>query len=131
MPLAAAALELLLPESADRYIALLTEEPDVVAGTYVEIADAAYIRKFHDAWVTEDNTDGRLRRRNNGACVFNPIETAAVDVTHWAIFDAEFDGNLLAFGPVLNMAGDEEPAHLEVGDEFRLNNSTLAILSGC
>jgi hypothetical protein len=131
MPLAAHALALLLPEGGERYVALLSAEPDIVAGVYVEIDDGAYIRQFHDAWVTEDNGDGRLRRRSNGATVFNAIVDAPVDVTHWAILDAEVNGNLLAFGPVLNGAGDEEPAHLEVGDEFRFNDSTLAILSGC
>ncbi|MBL9102174.1 MAG: hypothetical protein JNL82_14515 [Myxococcales bacterium] len=131
MPLTAAALELLLPPGGERYIGLLLAEPDAEAGTYVELADSAYGRQLNDAWVTEDNGDGRLRRRNNGAHVWNPIADAPVEITHWGIFDLEFDGVLLAFGPMLNGAGDAEPAPLEIGDEFRFNDNTLALLNGC
>ncbi len=131
MPLAAAALELVLPDGGERYIALLLAEPDILTDTYVELADGAYTRQFHDAWLTEDNGDGRLRRRNNEAVEFGALVDGPAVITHWAIFDAESDGMLFAFGPVLNGAGDAEPATLEVGDEFRFNDNTLAILSGC
>ena len=58
MPLGPAALELILPAGVDRYVALLVEEPDVVAGTYSELADTEYARVAHSAWVNSDLGDG-------------------------------------------------------------------------
>lgn len=129
MPLFAKALELLLPNGTDRYIGLLLAEPDVVAGTYDELADSGYSRITHAAWVSADNGDGRLARRNSGAIVFDAIVDAAATVTHWAVFDAAAAGNIIAAGPVLNSEGVAQPAEVGVGDQARFNDGDLELLS--
>ena len=129
MPLFAKALELLLPTGTDRYIGLLLAEPDVVAGTYDEVTDSEYVRIAHDAWGNVDNGDGRLARRNSGAIVFNGIVDTEIVVTHWGLFDAVTDGNLLAAGPVLNSDGVPQPAVIGENDQPRFNDGDLALLS--
>lgn len=129
MPLFAKALELLLPNGTNRYVALLLSEPDVIAGTYDEVTDSEYVRIAHAAWVSLDNGDGRLARRNSGAVVFNAIVDDETTVTHWAIFDAVNAGNLLAAGPVLNGDGEPQPAVIGENDQPRFNDGDLELLS--
>lgn len=129
MPLAAAALEILLPNGTDRWVGLLSEAPDVVAGTYVEITDSEYVRVAHDAWLTEE-TKGLARRSNNGAIVFPGVVDADITVvSHWGIFDADVAGNLLIAGPTLNMFGEAEPQSIPTNDVPRFNSGDLALYS--
>lgn len=127
MPIAPTALELILPDGVDRYVALLVEEPDVVDGTYVEFSDSAYERVAHSAWSTEKIAEGVAARQNNGAIVFASMGDADAVVTHWAIFDAAVAGNLLAAGPTLNGAGEVEPLVINTNDVPRFNSGDLSL----
>lgn len=129
MPLAAKALEFILPAGVDRYIGLLVEEPDIVAGTYSELADSEYARVAHSAWTNSDMGDGVAARANNGAVVFPGVVDQDTTVTHWAIFDAAVAGNLLAAGPLLNLAGDAEPQLIATNDVPRFTSGELKLLS--
>lgn len=129
MPLFAKGLEVLLPNGVDRWVGLLAAAPDEIAGTYQEIDDADYQRTPHAAWVSADNGDGRLARRNSGAVVFGNNLLAETTVSHWGIFDAEVAGNLIAAAPVLNGDGEPQPAVIPEGDQPRFNDGDLQLLS--
>lgn len=129
VPLAPAALELILPNGVDRYVALLVEAPDIVAGTYVELVDTDYARVPHSAWTTADLGGGVASRSNNGAIVFASMGDADKVVTHWAIFDAATLGNLLAAGPTLNGDGEVQPLVVLTNDQPRFNAGDLALLT--
>jgi len=131
MPLTAAGLALVLPSGGDRWVGLLIAEPDYVAGTYQEATDSGYARISWDAWLTEDNGDGRLVRRNDGAIVFEAVADADATLTHWGIFDADAAGNLLAAGPLRNLGGVAEPVLLPVADQLRFGDGALRLLGAC
>lgn len=129
MPIFAKGLERVLPSGADVWVGLLSEEPDEVAGTYVELVAGGYARVVHDAWVTADNGDGRTARRNSGAVVFAAFTDDETIFSHWGIFDAALDGNLIAAGPVLNGDGVPQPATVTTGNQPRFNDGDLKALS--
>jgi hypothetical protein len=129
MPLFAKALERAMPDGTDAWVGLLRDEPDEVDGTYAEIAAGGYARVVHDAWVTADNGDGRIARRNNGAVVFAALTDPETIFSHWGIFDAALDGNLIAAGPVLNGDGVPQPATVTTGNQPRFNDGDIRLLS--
>lgn len=129
MPLAPTALELILPDGVDRYVALLLDEPDVIAGTYTEVGDVDYERIAHSAWANADLGGGIGSRANNGAIVWASMGDADITVTHWAIFDAYEAGNLLAAGPCRNGAGEVEPLFVPTNDIPRFNDGDLRLLT--
>lgn len=129
VPLAPTALEMLLPDGVDRYVALLLAEPDVIAGTYVEVGDVDYARVAHDAWTTTDLGNNVAQRANNGAIVWASMGDADLLITHWAIFDDAFVGSILAWGPVRNLAGDVEPLFVATNDVPRFNSGALRLLT--
>lgn len=107
MLFAPAALELILPNGTDRYVALLTEEPDVAAGTYEQWGD----RVACSVWETVSRG-----RANGDEIAWDPIDAGAT-LSWWAIFDAAVAGNMLAAGPLLNVALEPEVQYLNEGDE--------------
>lgn len=130
MPFFAKGLELLLPPGVDRWVGLLLAEPDEFTGTYEEVTDSEYVRQVHSKWLTIDNGDGRAARVNDEAIVFNAlVDLDETVITHWGIFDAATDGNLLAAGPVLNGDGIPQPAVVPTNDQPRFNNGDLKLLS--
>jgi hypothetical protein len=78
------------------YLALLTSaSTDAVSGT--EIADTWYARKtvpFGPASIGSSP--------NNTTVDFGIVANVAVDITHWAIFDAITAGNMLVYGDFSN-----------------------------
>jgi len=123
--LAAAGLELVLPNGTTRYVALGTAA-DVLAGTMTEVVDTGYSRKAHSAWVTEV-TGAEVRRKNNGAIVFDAFVEGVKDVAFWGIFDADAGGNLLAYGPLLNLSAEPEPQIVNAGDQPRFSDGELRL----
>ncbi len=126
----AAVLEFILPgDGSARYVALLSAEPSIAAGTYTEIDVDGYSRlETTGPWVDIAVGGGVLARVNNGALLFAEVN-APVTVTHWAIFDAVVAGNLLAAGPLLDADLVPHPQSLEGHDQLRFNDGTLQVRS--
>ena len=125
MALATAGLELVLPNGTTRYIALGTAA-DVLSDSFTEVTDSGYSRKGHSAWVTEV-TGAEVRRKNNGAIVFDAFVEGVKDVTFWGIFDADVGGNLLAYGPLLNLSAEPEPQIVDAGNQPRFSDGELRL----
>lgn len=124
------ALEFLLPSGTDRWIGLLLEPPDLIAGTYVECADSEYTRIAHDAWSNTDLGDGRAARVNSGAIVFNGLVDAdETTIPWWGIFVEEEGGHLLVAGPILNSDGEEQPLIVATNNQPRFDDGDLKLLS--
>ena len=128
MPLGPTALALILPNGVARHVGLLVAKPNLVAGTYVEVADTEYVRVAHAAWV-DSAVDGVAVRRNDGAIVFPAIVDDDTQITYWAIFTAAIAGNILAAGPLLNIAGKPQPQLISTNDVPRFNSGELKLLS--
>ena len=131
MPVATAGLERLLPTGTNVFVALLTDAPNLVAGTYTELADAQYARVAHSAWVISYSISDKVSRQNNGAIVFPAISDQAVTLTWWALFDAAplGTGNMLAAGPLLNAGLHPEPQLVAISDQPRFVTGDLRVLS--
>ena len=106
MPFAPAALDLLLPNGTTRWVALLSAEPDVVAGTYVQVGT----RQPCAVWTTV------AAGRANGEEIAWPEVVGDLTVAWWAIFDAAAAGSILAAGPLLNLADEPEVQIIADGD---------------
>lgn len=127
VPLAQTGLELVLPNGTTRYIAL-GYSGDILAGTIDELAVAGYARVAHSVWVTEVGAT-EVRRKNNGAVLFDPLTDGAKEIAWWAIFDASTGGNMIAAGRILNGFGDPEPQSLGAGDQMRFDDGALRLLA--
>lgn len=99
-----AALDAVLPNGTDRFIALLTTLPSDVAGTgLVEATVAGYARIAHDAWANA-TASNKTTRSNSSAITFAALTEDLPDVVGWGIFDALTVGTLLAFGETVDAA---------------------------
>ena len=127
MALAAFGLDLVLPNGTTRYVAL-GFSADLLGGTFEELTDAGYARAAHAAWTTEVTTED-IRRKNNGAIVFDPITDGVKAVSWWAIFDASIGGNLIAAGPLLNAIGEPEAQDVGAGDQPRFDDGQLRLIA--
>jgi len=76
------------------YIALSTADPTDDASGLAEPSGNNYARKAHDTW----NTAASRALTNDGAITFNQASGSWGEITHYAIFDALTDGNMLAHG---------------------------------
>ena len=81
--------------SPSKYVALFTAAPSD-AGGGTEVSGTGYARKLHSAWAAASSG----QTSNTGAITFAAAEASWGTVTHFGIFDALTNGNLLAWGAV-------------------------------
>lgn len=102
------------------YLALFENDPgEAVGGT--EASYVGYVR-LATSWSALD-ANGQTKNSNTVTFAANGNATAAVTITHAAIYDAEIGGNRLLHGPLAS------PKTLEVGDvlAFATNALTLTL----
>ena len=81
--------------SPSKYVALFTAAPsDSGGGT--EVSAAGYARKLHSAWAVASSG----QTSNTGAITFDAAGASWGTITHFGIFDALINGNLLAWAAV-------------------------------
>lgn len=99
------ALAAMLPSGTDRWVGFFTTVPtDSVAGT--EATGSGYARIANDAWVNKSS--GGIVYRTNSEAIELAVLTADLDgINGWGIWDAVSGGNLIVWGPIHNMDGDE------------------------
>lgn len=100
-----------LPSSTDRHVGFFTVLPDADGdgGTELTIGVApGYERHAWSSWlfVTDGTT---VYRANDGAMEWEgPFSGDATEsVVGWGVWDAATNGNLVAFGPMLDSGGSE------------------------
>lgn len=85
------------------FVALFTTDP-TDAGTGTELNDSGYVRQRAHTTVASDGftvpANGVTTNARN--IVFPAVIDTQVTITHWAIFDAQSNGNLLYHAPMLN-----------------------------
>lgn len=100
------ALSALLPNGTDVYVGLFFTVPTADDGTGgVEASGSGYSRTAWQFW-TDDSSGDVVYRVNNGAVDLFECTADLDDVNGWGIWDAAAAGNLLAFGPILDVSGD-------------------------
>ena len=96
-------------------------EPDGSDG--VESSFAGYTRKSSFLWNVHHTTEGSFVA--NSSAVALPLATEAATVVGWGVWD--LSGNLLAFGPLQDEAGENSPVSLANGDGVTFNAFDLQI----
>lgn len=121
------ALEALLPNGTDVYVAFFTVLPTADDGTGgTEASGSGYARKEHQAWI--NTTSGDITYRvNNGAVEFDALTADLEDIVGWAIFDAAVAGNMIAFGPLLDVGGNEITKTFTSGNQPRFIDQELKV----
>jgi len=100
------ALIALLPNGTNVYIGFFTVLPTADDGTGgTEASSGGYARKDHQAWINAAEAPITYRV-NNGAITFTALTEDLVAVG-WGIWDASVAGNLIAFGPILDVGENE------------------------
>jgi len=124
--LAAAGIERVL--TGTLYVALFSDELDLVAETGSELTDANYARVSCASWATSSGA-GYVQVANDAAVVF-PVfagDTDEKEAVSWGLYTAASGGDLLAGGLVRNVGGDAEPGAINGGDQFRFDLGSLRI----
>ena len=101
------ALAAVLPNGTDAYAGFFTVRPtdDVPTGG-TEATGSGYARKDHNAWINTTVGDD-VYRVNNGAIEFTALTADLTGINGWGLWDAVSGGNLLAYGPLLDVGGNE------------------------
>lgn len=119
-------LDALLPNGTNVEIALLTTLPTADDGTgLVECSGSGYARKTHAAWITTTAAADTVRA-NNGAIEFTALTAALSSVLGWAVYDAS-GANLLAYGPIKDVGGNEVTLNFIATDQPRFVDGELGI----
>lgn len=123
----ALALEGLLPDLGSVYIALFTTLPDAAGSGAVEASGGGYARALYaDTWVN-DVDDGTTYRSNEFGIAFDVLVGTVADVVGWGIYDAASGGNLLAFGPMLDVDGDVITQTFSAGEIITFDPEQLSV----
>ncbi len=85
------------------FVALFKSDP-TDAGTGAELTDSGYVRQRAHTTVASDGftVPANGSTSNSRNLIFPAIVQAQVAITHWGIFDAQTNGNLLYYAPMLN-----------------------------
>ncbi|WP_017430782.1 phage tail fiber protein [Vreelandella jeotgali] len=93
-----------LPTPATIYLALYTSDP-TDAATGNEVTDSAYVRQdtakgdsISAGWSSPATSGEGYAVSNAKVLQFPPIADGSVTITHYALYDAQTDGNLLYHG---------------------------------
>ena len=102
--------------SPSKYVALFTAAPSD-AGGGTEVSGNGYARKLHSAWTAASSGE----THNTGAINFAAASGSWGTVTHFGIFDALTNGNLLGWGALA------VPKAVASGDVVSFADSALSI----
>jgi hypothetical protein len=122
-----AALEALLPNGTNvwaGFFTILPTDDDGTGGT--EASGSGYARKEHQAWINTSSGDITYRV-NNGAIEFDALTADLEDIVGWGIWDASVAGNMIAFGPLLDVGGNEITKTFTNGNQPRFVDQELKV----
>lgn len=120
------ALIALLPNGTNRYVGFFTVLPDDDGTGGTEASGSGYARIAHAAWINVAAAPITYRV-NDGAVEFAALTADLVDIVGWGIWDALAAGNLIAFGPILNVGGVEITKTFTSGNQPRFIDQELKV----
>ena len=119
-------LAALIPNGTNSYVGFYTVSPAVDGTGGTEAAGSGYARKVHAAWVNV-TVAPVIYRVNTGAIEFAALTADLANIVAWGIWDAAVAGNLLAFGPLLDVAGTEINKTFTSGNQPRFVDGELKV----
>lgn len=128
MPLYAEALQRILPDGGELYLALLVAPPGIDGTGETEATYPGYARVLHTDWATHTDGSGWYAS-NTGTAVFPALLAGAAEIRAWGIY---LDGkpDLVASGLITNSVGDPIVVFLGEGDQARFLDDALKIRTG-
>jgi hypothetical protein len=120
------ALIALLPNGTNRYVGFFTVLPDDDGTGGTEAIGSGYARIAHAAWINVAAAPITYRV-NDGAVEFAALTADLADIVGWGIWDALAAGNLIAFGPILNVGGVEITKTFTSGNQPRFIDQELKV----
>lgn len=101
---------------AGTWLALFTADPTDDNLTANEVSQAWYSRQQITSWSAPTGTGQKTH--NSNVVTFPAVTGASVQVSHWAIYDAVTDGNMLESGPLpsAKLLDIDDIYQLEAGD---------------
>lgn len=118
------ALSTLVANGTTYYVALFTTLPDSTGAGAVEASGSSYARKSFSAWTDETDT-AKQYRKNNGAVQFVALTGPLSGVVGWGLYDAVSSGNLIAFGPILDVGDNVIEKNFISGDQPQFQDQQL------
>lgn len=116
-----------LPNGTSFYAGYLTTLPSDDDGTgLVEAAGSNYARKAHAAWINIDESPNWFRA-NNGAIELAALSADLENCVGWAIWTALGGGSLVAWGPLLDVGGNEITKTFTSGNQPRFVDQELKV----
>lgn len=122
------ALAAVLPSGTDVYVGFFTIVPtdDTPTGG-TEATGSGYARVAHNTW-TNSTVGDDVYRVNSGAVEFAALSADLTGINGWGIWDAATSGNLLAYGPILDVGGNEvEDKTFTSGNQPRFVSGELQV----
>jgi hypothetical protein len=121
------ALIALLPNGTNVYVGFFTVLPTADDGTGgTEATGSGYARKDHQAWLNVAEVPITYRV-NNGAVEFAALTADLEDIVGWGIWDAVSGGNMIAFGPLLDVSENEITKTFTSGNQPRFVDQELKV----
>lgn len=120
------------PQPTVLYVALFTADPTDTGSTASEVSDSGYFRQDAAAGGTVDAgwsipvaeaTGGGFVSHNVLPLQFPPIQDAAVTISHYAVFDAAVNGNMIFSGAF------DTPRALQISDIPSVSAQSLKFYS--
>jgi hypothetical protein len=122
------ALDLILPQGTTYYVGLLTVLPSDDAGTgMVEATGSGYARKGRSTWLDDTTHDPIYYRGNASAHIFDVLSADLADIVGWAIWDAAVAGNLIAWGSLQDIGGNDITKTFSSGNQPRFLTGELKV----
>lgn len=121
------ALAGVLANGTTYYAGFLTTLPTADDGTgLVEATGSGYARLGHSAWLQVDATP-TWYHVNNGAIEFAALSADLDDIVGWGIWTAVSGGSLIAWGPLLDVGGNEITKTFTNGNQPRFVDQELKV----
>lgn len=119
-------LATIIPTSSQTWAGFFTVAPDDDGTGGTEATGSGYARAAVSSWVTTEVSG--VRYRETGADVAFAALTADLDdIVAWGVWDAVSGGNLLAWGPLLDVSGNEVTQTFTSGNQPRFSTGELKI----
>jgi hypothetical protein len=113
--------------SISGYVGFFTYMPDIAGVSGVEASGSGYARVAYGAGTNATESTTKVYMTNDAAIEFAALSADLVDIVGWGLWDAITGGNLIAFGPMLDVAESEITKTFTSGNQPRFPIAELKV----
>jgi hypothetical protein len=101
------------------YVGLFTSLPDSTGAGGTEAAGSGYARKLHTPWIEVVENTVEVYRVNQTAVELDALTADLLSIVGWGLWTLGSGGSLIAFGPLLDVEGNEVTRTFASGNQPR------------